>query len=332
MKSVTASAPGKLVLAGEYAVLHGYPAIAAALSRRARVAVLATGGDDIVCETRGYRPGSWPLRAGRDGELVADDEAPLAMLQQVLETVGAVLPAGTRLLLDTSEFATEDGRKFGIGSSAALTVALTAALAADSNPGVLGALARNAHRAQQQGGSGVDVACALHGGVILFRDGKMRAERDSLPAGLHCQVLWSGQPASTAEHVARLARDLQRPKTRASLTALGRVAESLERIFAADAAAFVDGIAAWTAALERFDNDCGLGIFAGGFAALATHARKQGLVFKPCGAGGGDVGALLATDPERMVDFVERAQRSGFTVLEAGLGAPGADRNGEMIC
>ena len=45
MRGVTASAPGKLVLAGEYAVLAGAPAIVAAMDRRVvcRVAVAERG-------------------------------------------------------------------------------------------------------------------------------------------------------------------------------------------------------------------------------------------------------------------------------------------------
>ncbi len=44
---ITASAPGKLVLSGEYAVLDGAPAICMAVDRRARVTISASGEEFI---------------------------------------------------------------------------------------------------------------------------------------------------------------------------------------------------------------------------------------------------------------------------------------------
>ncbi len=51
---LTASAPGKVVLSGEYAVLDGAPAIGMAINRRARVQVTDISGDINRVSGRGH--------------------------------------------------------------------------------------------------------------------------------------------------------------------------------------------------------------------------------------------------------------------------------------
>jgi phosphomevalonate kinase len=47
-----------------------------------------------------------------------------------------------------------------------------------------------------------------------------------------------------------------------------------------------------------------LGIFDAGHAELVTAAEAAGLVYKPCGAGGGDVGILLGDDAAAVDSFI----------------------------
>ena len=53
-RTVVASAPGKIVLSGEYAVLAGAPAIVMAVDRRARVAIADVDGDVSRVRAPGY--------------------------------------------------------------------------------------------------------------------------------------------------------------------------------------------------------------------------------------------------------------------------------------
>lgn len=76
------------------------------------------------------------------------------------------------LLIDSREFSDSSGAKIGLGSSAAVTVALCIGIAVaagaddDEAVGLAAAHAVEAHRAAQGGrGSGYDVLASLHGGV-----------------------------------------------------------------------------------------------------------------------------------------------------------------------
>ena len=69
-------------------------------------------------------------------------------------------------------------------------------------------------------------------------------------------------------------------------------------------------------ALSEFDIDHDLGIFDAGHAELVSLASSRGLLYKPCGAGGGDVGIVLSDDMERLEDFVSEASSHGYRPLD----------------
>ena len=186
MGGVTASAPGKVVLCGEYAVLDGAPAIAMAVNRRASVTIDAASDAGVT---------SLGLAGDTDTRL----------LDGVCDTLAIDRPDAA-IVLDSLAFAdTPSGTKLGIGSSAALTVALVGALAPPGlGPIRLFETALAAHRRFQDGrGSGVDIAASSAGGLIEYR---IDATPRSLawPADLHYALLWSGIAASTTSRLATL--------------------------------------------------------------------------------------------------------------------------------
>ena len=160
-------APGKVLLAGEYAVLDGGSALVLAVHRGVRCTVWPVEGGARVLETPG------------------DDRFAAAGLEAV-----AAPPA-------RYAFADEDPTglpgKPGFGGSAAATVAAVLA------GGGRGPEAFEVHRRVQGGGSGADVAACLAGGLVRFRAGATA----SLPAGRAVPVVaWSGTPAATGPRVA----------------------------------------------------------------------------------------------------------------------------------
>ena len=51
---------------------------------------------------------------------------------------------------------------------------------------------------------------------------------------------------------------------------------------------------------------------------------EAGLVYKPCGAGGGDIGILLAEDASNADEFVAAALPDGFKPLDLRIDEQGA--------
>jgi len=275
----TASAPGKLVLAGEYAVLWGAPAICMAVNRRARAAVGPSGDGACHVTTPGF---------GGDDRLRIIDAV----------TEGERPPCDIEL--DTSAFM-NDGRKTGIGSSAALTVALLAALE-NSTDVYTKALA--AHRRLQRGtGSGIDVAAAVHGGLFEYEMPTHAVDPFGWPAGLAFRVIWTGVPASTEARIAQLAQHASRPSRSALLLAAPRIRDAWR---ARDADAVLAEYVGYIGVLRQFSVDHDLGIFDAGHDELTDAAMVDGLVYKPAGAGGGDVGMLFGRSDAELEAFLER--------------------------
>lgn len=303
MTTIVASAPGKVVLSGEYAVLFGHPAVSMAVDRRAVAEIDESGDDELLCSgaTSGADPG----------------------IRDCVCDVLGIEPVRGALRLDTSAFVDPvGGIKLGIGSSAALTAALTRALAPKgTDAAALLDLAARAHAALQGGrGSGVDVATSVSGGLIRYTRG---ASPSSLgwPRGLHYALLWSGQPVTTAERVDRVTAAPGGPALRELGSATAALADAWS---SGDAAAVVDGYPDYISALRAFDVDHSLGIFDAGHDVLTTRGSASGVVYKPCGAGGGDVGIALGRDAGALAAFAADAEATGFHRLDAGLDPAGA--------
>lgn len=338
----TFSAPGKLVLLGEYAVLFGAPAAVMAVDRRARVALGPAPTDSWTVEAPGLLEGPAVFELAADGSIRWPEPAQrLPLLDGVLGTgvaTGLLDPramAPAFLQLDTRAFfaATRDGDvvKLGLGSSAALTTALTAALASWSGrrPLVfdrsrcLEHLIR-LHRAVQGGrGSGIDVAAALHGGILSFRledDGRRAAvSRLELPPELELVYVWTGRSADTGSFLRRLAERMEHGgcAIRHLLDRLGSAsATGIAAMIDRDVGSTLTAVEQTADALEALGRETGLSIFSPEHAALRELMGRHGASYKPSGAGGGDLGIAFAPDDRSAAAAAAAATEAGFSVVE----------------
>jgi phosphomevalonate kinase len=217
----------------------------------------------------------------------------------------------------------EAGRKLGLGSSAASMVASQGARALArgedlADPMVRANLfrgVREAHAHQQHGGSGIDVAAAVHGGVLRYAtDGKDATLRSvELPPGVVLRAFWSGTSARTSELRARVDALLERsPLALARLRLLAAIAASA--VDSRDARAFVRAALDYGRGLDALGRAADAPIVPPAFAELASLAEQDGAAFLPSGAGGGDVAVWLA--PAAPPDaFVARAAALGMRPL-----------------
>lgn len=283
-----------------------------------------TGKDFHRVATPGHADGAWRFTANDVGEIDWLDEPPGQGLRLIEEAWLATVPRqrnGLSITIDTVDFfAGESGRKLGLGSSAAAMTALVGALCRlDPGHNDAAALAVKAHTALQHGlGSGVDIATSLYGGVIEFRTDRQDAPLcRPWPHGLGYRFLWSGEPADTMSKISKLDSTGGDEESWGSLLT---AAEEAASVWAGgEVAEILNVFRRYTDTLRQFSIDHDLGIFDAGHDELTDLAASLGVVYKPCGAGGGDIGIVLASDESAITRFCDQAETNGFQQLAVAL-------------
>lgn len=157
------SAPGKLILMGEHAVLHGYPCIVAAVDQRLRVSLIPRDDDKIFLHSA--EMGNFETTVSE-----VEDLNPPQEFLFVLKTVQSVKPqTGFEMTID-SDFSST----IGFGSSAAVTVATLGALLGESlsKDELFERAYAIIYTAQGKKGSGADIAASVYGGISFYKMGQ----------------------------------------------------------------------------------------------------------------------------------------------------------------
>jgi len=340
-----ATAPGKLVIFGDYAVLEGAPAVATSVDVRARAQVdVTTGHSSVFIDLAGGKAYDFAVEPGARLAWTGDSpEARGAIVAAVIDTCHELLhlrgplPA-LRISLNTDAFFTPLGdtaAKLGLGSSAAALVALTGALVNALEISIeresLLNVCHAAHRRFQGGkGSGIDVTAALLGGVIGVRlDSSARfpvAAELEWPAGLLLLPVWSGNSASTPELLSRFAdygaRDADGfAHHLRNLTTFAQQADVAWR--AGAVAEILSALAGYDNALRALDYDARIGINTAAHERLRGLIEHHGAVYKTSGAGGGDFGIALTDSKEILEAVTVELTRQQFVLLDRSFGVAG---------
>jgi phosphomevalonate kinase len=342
---IEASAPGKLFVAGEYAVVEaGYPAVLVAVDRHVTVRLSpAEGAGSITSDQYGRMPVVW-RRVG-DRVVIDHDSRPFDYVLAAIDVVEryAVEQGRTLAFSDltiTSELDDHSGRKFGLGSSAAVTAATVRALDAFYDLRLptmsLLRLALIATVSVNPMGSGGDVAASLYGGWIKYtaldrdwlraalsdcREGGastltallaadwpgLSVRRLPAPASMQLVVGWTGVPASTM----RLVEAMQSRKgadeshypdfLAASRDCVDAFADAIEQD---DAPAAKEQLRRARRLLTALAEAAGVHVETPALRTLVESAELVGAAAKSSGAGGGDCGIVLVdtgTDLEPML-------------------------------
>ncbi len=280
MTTMTATAPGKLILTGEYAVLDGAPAVVVAVDRR------------VVASMRG------PVPAGSSPFL-------LAVAHELGTRYGdAAAQAALGIVVDSSAFYAGNN-KLGLGSSAAVTVAATQ-LALElagisyARPEVLavaGAAHATAQGARGARGSGADIAAAVHGGTIRFARGVVG--KLFWPQGITLLSFFTGTPADTVALVTRVtaARAANKAAVDAAMVAIADASQAATLALAGPRTGTVTAVVgAFTlagAAIDRLAIATRVDLVPDCVKAARLAMAALGGTAKTTGAGGGDIGIAV---------------------------------------
>jgi len=306
MTPVGASAPGKALLCGEYAVLEGAPAVVAAVDRRVSVA---------------WSEDSVPMPP----EVVAT----LHLAQAELGSVPGCLT------LEVSDLQ-QDRVKLGLGSSAAAAVAAAGASFATHGHDLddaeilrrVFALALRGHASIAPEGSGVDVAASTFGGFLRFSRTGADVTTGALqrPSDLVIRLVWTGHAARTSELVGQV-HVLRRDDPEGYRACMERLSELAARFAfafeAGDAADVITEATAYSDAMGLLGAAARAPIVDARLRRASELAARFSGSAKPCGAGGGDVAVAFFVDPDAAKGFEVACKDEGLHPIDVSWGATG---------
>lgn len=323
-------APGKLFIAGEYAVVTpGEPSVLVAVDRHVTVRLRESSGAGTI-HSPDFGRVSLRWTRGADGLSIDREHHPYDYVLsaiRIAERLRSDLGLAPRVFDLHIDSGLDDasGRKFGLGSSAAVTVAALRAIDELYGFGLdrldLFRLALLATIEVAPTASGGDVAASTFGGWIGYSapDRDLLRERaaagspaellqadvwDGLtvrrlppPATLRFLVGWTGEPASTTTLVAALARRVDAgavDQTAFVLDSRACVDSLWHALETGDDTATLAAVRRNRRLLQRLGAHAGVTIETPELALLCDAAEAIGAAAKSSGAGGGDCGVVLA--------------------------------------
>lgn len=310
-----ASAPGKLVVLGEYAVLTGAEALVMAVNRRCQVEIRSVGAAQSRLLTRTPDAQEYTFAPAEPSGLALVDTVRFGL-------AGQPLSRPFDAVLDSSAFFAQSGPKLGLGSSAAVLTAWAGALQAYENKDVSALTLMQLvtlHRRLQGGrGSGIDVAAALHGGLLSFRlesGDPVQAGSVRLPNSVGFAGIFAGKSATTSDFVGRFG-DWRRAQPQAAEQLLGQLADvsagGCDAVRAADADAFLAAVAEYGVLLDALGKALRCDVLTPEHRRIAALAERFAVTYKTSGAGGGDLGIAFSRDAEALRQLQIAVAAEGF--------------------
>jgi len=318
---VSAQAPGKLVVIGEYAVLAGGVALVMAVDRYAVATLDGAAATQCVLHTRADVAATATFLPGAASGV------------RLVDTVCARWPAADARAwvasLDSRELY-DHGAKLGLGSSAAALCAWAGAWRAfhgDPLPAAADLIAL--HRASQGGGgSGLDVAASRNGGVVTYALDAANSPAigsAGLPDGVAFVAVSTGRPVATPVLLRRFAawRASAPRVAAATLERLSEVAATGVAAAAGNATGdFLAAIEQYAAGLDELGQAMGIEITTAEHRAIAAAAQRCGVAYKVSGAGGGDIGLAFAASAAAL-DAFRAAVPRGSRIIDVDVAGDG---------
>lgn len=350
---IEVSTPGKLYIAGEYAVVEpGHPALIVAVDQFITVTIeSATRNGSIQSQQYSELPIKWTRR---NGELILDHrENPFHyILAAIRLTEKYALEQGTLLsfydLKVTSELDNSNGRKYGLGSSGAVTVGTIKALNLfyDLKMDKLTQfkIAALAHLEVQGNGSCGDIAASCYGGWLAFSTfdhNWVNEKRNSwslshllendwpelsiqpleTPKNLRLLIGWTGSPASTSDLVDQVNQSTQNEKEKQlayqQFLENSRVCveDLIEAFQNEDVRTIKKMITRNRQLLAQLSSITGVQIETPALKQLCDLAEACGGAAKSSGAGGGDCGIVIADQKTGILPLMSRWEKAEITPL-----------------
>jgi phosphomevalonate kinase len=323
--SLAYSAPGKMMISGEYAVLFDFPALVMAVDCRAKTTLhpaskLTVKGIHEQCFE--------VVKSDNKIEILgATPQDQLKLFEVALNYFYEFQPLPTfEININTSSFFDVEGRKMGLGSSAAATVSLTAALLraqTGKNPAPndtrLHAQAIH-HRLNEGYGSGADIYASVFGGVFRYsiNDKAIRHIQPWQNEEWAFLPVFTGHSQRSKTWVAHIQEwaTVESQEAQKRFQQINDASLMLQRALETqNGPQLRDGLQKGAVAMNALGQAVQLDIFDRHNEAIGHIAEQFGGSAKPSGAGGGDV-ALVFLPKNTLSEFKKEALKQELKPID----------------
>ncbi|MFO7872279.1 MAG: mevalonate kinase [Candidatus Undinarchaeales archaeon] len=296
---VKVSAPGKLILFGEHAVVYGEAAIATAVNKRAFVTAEKFGEPRIIVESSKFdEPIHSDLKEETDNPVVKSAQETLKFLNK---NSGVKLNISSRIPISV-----------GMGSSASTVTAASSSILSlfDSSKNERGAVAKIAYEAEKATHgkySGINTAVTTLGGTILFQKGKVEQVRTE---PLNVIVGNSGIKKDTKKIVDEIRSKVEDPRVAYNIFTIGSIVRKAKKAIHENNLPELGRLMDKNHYYLRE-----LGVSSRRLENLVEAAREAGAYgAKITGSGGGGCIIALAEDPDPVIDALKEKGAEAFMV------------------
>ncbi len=316
--NITVSAPGKLMLFGEHAVVYDRPCLVTAVDQRMRAAVELTTEKLFILDAPEVNISGHQRSMSELGKGVIPKGAQFVEIA-VKNFIEKYPMSGGVNVVTSSDFSPQ----FGFGSSSASTVCVLKALSELSGKKLdakqLFDLAYKTVLDVQGKGSGFDVAAAIFGGSLYFVTGGKAIE--PLPIGdIPLVIGYTGVKADTVTLMAAVSKKMNAQPER-----VGRIYDAITKLTEEAKVKLLEGDWERVGTLMNFNQDYlrDLGVSSEKLEALIAAAKEGGAWgAKLSGAGGGD--CMIAVASGETLPTVEDAiAKVGGQVIHISVKASG---------
>jgi phosphomevalonate kinase len=347
----TIKVPGKLMVAGEFAVLAPHhQLVVMAVDRFVYATIAQNGKNELTLHDFQLKNLSWVF-SNKNVEIASDDDR-LKFVQHAMKIAllylqeRGIKPEPFSLEIK-SELDDVSGTKYGLGSSAAVVTAVVLSILKEFEHGevkeeTVFKLASIAHVTVQGNGSGADIAASSFGGflqytsfqaewlIALYENTDTIAEMleinwfyytsqsIKLPEKVHVCIGWTGSPASTGKlvHEVLKLKDANPGQFTEFLQASEEaVTHFMNGMKIAETSLLIKGVKQNRKALRTVGEHAGVEIETPLLGTLCDLAEQFGGAGKPSGAGGGDCGIAFMPSKESAEKLKKAWEKAGIKPL-----------------
>jgi len=325
---VEESAPGKIFLSGEYLALEGSLSTLLPTKQRAKIII-----EDSKCSTNVLyslplgKSYAFEVNDSFDIEWLDDHPIEMGVFIEKAIILMQIKPAMKKFTIDTTDFYSQR-RKIGIGSSSAISSALIKAINKYFHIGqtkemIIDSALSLHHRKQNSLGSGLDViASSLDSGLIECDIKKAKQKKWTKlvwPSDLLIKGVITNEQSDTKKMIEKYLKG--HIKNKEFFLALKTDADLILKQLSLswkskDSETILALMKQYNVLMQQLDEKYHLGIYTKEHQALANLTSQSGLLYKPSGAGGGDLGLILTNNEMKLKQIIAKLKDNNFQTLD----------------